>query len=144
MRQVEKEKKKFQSRIPFLPDPGQKIAKKFQKIQKHNSDIISIETGLGQIKKKKKKKNLVPNSVPTRHGHEYSKKKKQKNSKNKKHYSGIISIQIWKRQAEKERIKFQSRIPFLPDPGQKIPKKIEKKLKKLKNIILVLFLSKLG
>ena len=33
------------------------------------------------------------------------------------------------RQAEKERKKFYSRIPFLLNPGKKIPKKIAKKLK---------------
>ena len=142
MRQAEKQRKQFQSRILFLPDPGQKIAKKFQKIQKHNSDIISIQTGLRQIKKEKKK-NLVPNSVPTRHGHEYSKKNSKKILKIKKTHSGIISIRNWMRQVEEERKKFQSRISFLPDSGQKIPKKIEKKFKKFKNIIPVLFLSKI-
>ena len=34
------------------------------------------------------------------------------------------------------------RNPFLPDPCKKIPKKIAKKFKKLKNFILALFLSK--
>ena len=48
------------------------------------------------------------------------------------------------RQAKDERKQFQSRISFLPDPGQKIPKKMAKKFKKLKNIILALFLSEPG
>ena len=34
------------------------------------------------------------------------------------------------RQAEKGRKKFQARIPFILDPGKKIPKEIAKKLKK--------------
>ena len=37
------------------------------------------------------------------------------------------------RQDEKKRKKFQARLPFTLDPGMKIPKKIAKKLKKLKN-----------
>ena len=42
--------------------------------------------------------------------------------------------------AEKERKKFYSRIPFILDPGKKIPKNIAKKLKKLKNPISDVFL----
>jgi len=40
--------------------------------------------------------------------------------------------------------KSQSRIPFLLDPGKKIPKKIEKKFKKLKSLFPALFLAKMG
>ena len=36
------------------------------------------------------------------------------------------------RQAEIEKKKFYTRIPFILDPGKKIPKKIAKKLEKLK------------
>ena len=36
------------------------------------------------------------------------------------------------RQDEKEKKKFYFRIPFKPDSGKKIPKKIAKKLEKLK------------
>ena len=39
------------------------------------------------------------------------------------------------RYTEKETKKFQSRIPFLHVPGKKIPNKIAKKFKKLKNQI---------
>ena len=35
------------------------------------------------------------------------------------------------RQTEKVKTKFHSRIPFILDPGKKIPKKIAKKFKKL-------------
>ena len=68
----------------------------------------------------------------------------KKNQKIKKVNSGIISIQNGMREAEKERKKFKSQIPFMLDPGKKIPKKIEKKFKKLKKLILALFLSKMG
>ena len=58
--------------------------------------------------------------------------------------SGIIFSQNWRRWAEKSRKKFQPRIPFILGPGQKISKKIAKKLKKLKHLFLVLFLAKTG
>ena len=35
------------------------------------------------------------------------------------------------RKAEKVKTKFYSRVPFMLDPGMKIPKKIVKKFKKL-------------
>jgi len=48
------------------------------------------------------------------------------------------------RYAEKERKKFESRIPFKLDPSKKITKKIAKKFKKFKNPFPALFLSKTG
>ena len=48
------------------------------------------------------------------------------------------------REAEKERKKIKSLIPFILDPDKKIPKKIAKKLKKLKNLFPALFLAKTG
>ena len=60
MRLAKKEKKKkIQSRIPFLSDPGMNIpkkknSKKIQKIKKHHSGIISIQTGMRQAEKEKK------------------------------------------------------------------------------------------
>ena len=48
------------------------------------------------------------------------------------------------RQAEIERKKFQSRIPFKLDPGKKVPKEIAKKFKKLKNPFPALYLDKTG
>ena len=51
MRQAEKEKKKFQSRIPYILKLGQKI----QKIKKVNSGIISIQNGLKEAEKERKK-----------------------------------------------------------------------------------------
>ena len=47
------------------------------------------------------------------------------------------------RQGEKERITFSFRNPFILDPGKKIPKKIAKKFKKLKNLFPALFLAKM-
>ena len=48
------------------------------------------------------------------------------------------------RQAEKEVKEFQTRIPLILDPGEKIPKENAKKFKKLKNNFPALFLAKTG
>ena len=135
MGQAEKARKKFQSRIPFVHNPGKKIpkkiAKKFEKLKtsfRHyfqpKQDEIGQESG--------KKKILDPNSVPTQPKLENSRKNSKKIQKIKKPFSGIIFSQNEMGQTEKARKKFQSRIPFLHDPGMKIPKKFGKKFKKLK------------
>ena len=58
MRQAEKSRKKFYSRIPFLLEAGKKIPKKnskeIQKIKQVNSGIISIQKGLREAEKEKK------------------------------------------------------------------------------------------
>ena len=48
------------------------------------------------------------------------------------------------RKAEKERKKRYSRIPFVLDTGKKIPKKIAKNFKIIKNLFPELFLVKTG
>ena len=48
------------------------------------------------------------------------------------------------RQAEKERKKIQTRIPFILDPGKKIPKKQKKEIKNFKNLFRAIFLAKTG
>ena len=55
MRQAEKERKKFQSRIPFTVDPGKKIPKKMQETKKPLSDIIFSQKGMRQAEKERKK-----------------------------------------------------------------------------------------
>ena len=45
---------------------------------------------------------------------------------------------------EKEKKKFYFRIPFILDSCKRIPKKIAKNLKKLKNLFPTLFLAKTG
>ena len=68
MRQAEKERKKFQTRILFIHDPGKKILKKIekknQKIKKPISGIIFSHNGI-EIGREREKKILLPNSVPT-------------------------------------------------------------------------------
>ena len=144
MRQVEKGRKKFQSRISFILDPGKKIpkkiAKKFKKFQKSSFQNY-FQPKWDEIGREREKKNLGPNSVHIgpRQGNS-----KRNSKKTKKPLSGIIPKQNWMRQAGKGRKKFQSRIPFKLDPGKKIPKKIAQKYKKLKNIFQAIFLANTG
>ena len=146
MRQAVKERKKFQSRIPFILDPSKKVpkkmAKKFKTLKKPLSSIILSQSGIRQAEKENK--ILAPNSVPTQPELENSKKNSKKIQKIKKVNSGIISIRNGLRLAGKEGKKFQSQIPFILDPGKKVPKEIAKKFKKLKNLIPALFLAKTG
>ena len=79
-----------------------------------------------QAEKVKKKKILDPNSGPTQPKLENSRKNSKKIQKIKKVNSGIISIQNGLREAEEERREIQSQIPFILDPGKKIPNKIAK------------------
>ena len=94
---------------------------------------------------KEKKKNSLPNSVQTRPGQANSEKNSKKIEKIKKtsfrHYFQPKRYEIGQ---EREKKKFYSRIPFILDPGKKIPKKIAKKLKKFKNLFLTLFFAKTG
>ena len=146
MRQVEKGRKKFYSQVPFLLNPGKKIPKTIEKkIKKLKNLFMALflpKTGMRQAEKEKK--NFVPNSVHTRHGQENSEQNSKKIKKIKTPLPGIIFGQNEMRQAEKLRKKFQSRIPFILVPGKKILKRIAKKFKNLKNLILALFLAKLG
>ena len=49
----------------------------------------------------------------------------------------------WKRWRERENKNYRF-VPFLPDAKQKIPKKISKKFKKLKNTIMAPLQAKIG
>ena len=110
MTYVEKGRKKFQSQILFILDPGKKIPKKivknFKKIKKPLCGIIFSQNGMRQTEKEKKKKNLVRNSVHTRPEQENSGENSKKIKKIKKPLSGIIFIQNGMRQAEKEKKNF--------------------------------------
>ena len=128
MSEDEKTTKNFQSRIPFLLDPGEEIPKKIaKKIKKLKTSFWyyfqpkRVEIG------RERKKNLVPNSVHTRPGKENYEKNSRKIQKIEKPLSGIIFRENGVRQVEKEKKKFQSRIWFRHELGNKIPKKIEKK-----------------
>ena len=75
MRYAKKENKNFSPEFRSYPTRVTKFQKKMQKFKKQNSGIIFIQTRFRRAEKEKKK-NFVPNSVPIRLGHEYSKKKK--------------------------------------------------------------------
>ena len=87
MKQAQKERKREENFTPeFCSYPTRarkcqiKHSKNIQKIKKVNSDIISIQNWLGEADKKKKK-NLLLNSVHTRPVQVNSKKKKAKKYK---------------------------------------------------------------
>ena len=61
----------------------------------------------------------------------------------KKYNYGIISSQNRLEKAERENKNYRS-VSFLPDGQEKIPKKIAKTFKKLKNTITSLFQAKIG
>ena len=147
MRQDEKKRKKILVLNSIRPQPGKnipkKIAKKFKNLK--TSFWHYFQPKRDKIGRGRGKKILIQNSVPTQPELEKSKKKNSKKvQKIKKPHSGFISSQNGIKQAEKARKKFQARIPFILDPGKKIPKNIAKKFKKLKNLFPVLFLAKTG
>ena len=85
-----------------------------------------------EIGRERNKGILDSNSAHTRPGGENMKKKQKKIQKIKKQLSDIIFSQNEMRQAEKEIKEFQTRIPLILDPEQKIPKENAKKFKKFK------------
>ena len=104
MRQAEKARKKFQSRIPFILDPGKKIpkkiAKKFEKLKTSFRHYFQPKRdGIGREREKKK---FRPEFFPTQPELENSKKNSKKIQKIQKLNSGIMSIQNGLREAEKE------------------------------------------
>ena len=148
MRQAEKERKTFQSQISFTLDPGKKIQKKkgknIQKIKK-TTFLCNFQPKRDDISREREKNILVPNSVHTQLGQENFEKNSKKIQKIEKPLSSTIFRKKKKkgmRQVEKEKKKFQSRFPFILYPGKKIPKKIAKKFKKLKNHFPALFIAK--
>ena len=59
MRQAEKERKEFQTRIPLILDPGEKIAKKktakkFKKLKNNFPALVLAKTGLDKMRQAKK------------------------------------------------------------------------------------------
>ena len=97
-----------------------------------------------EIGRERDKRILDPNSAHTRPGVENQEKKQEKNSKNqRKNFSALFLVKSGMKQAEKERKEFQTRIPLILDPGEKIPKKIAKKFKKLKNNFPAFFVDKI-
>ena len=93
MRQAEKERKNFTPELCSYPTSARKFqiknSIKIQKIKKVNSDIISIQNGLGEGKKEKKK--FIPEfrSTSTR-GRKFRKRIVKKFKKLKKPFPALF------------------------------------------------------
>ena len=84
MRQAKKQKKKIETLIPFILDPGKKISKKIvKKIKKPLPNNILSQNGMRQAEKQKNQ-ILVPHSVHTRPGQQNFNKNSKKIQKIKK------------------------------------------------------------
>ena len=90
MRQAEKGRKKFQSRLPFTLDPGMKIPKKIAKKIKKTPFQQYFQPKWNEIGGEREKKNLDPNFFHTRPGQENFGKKSKKIQNYEKPLSGII------------------------------------------------------
>ena len=135
IRQAEKEKKKILVLKFVHTRPGQESSERNSKKNSENYKTpfrrYFYPKRVEGDRERGKKKNLVPNSVHTRPGKENSQKNSRKIQKIIKPLPSIIFNQNGLRQTEKEKTKFQPRIPFTLNPGKKIQKKIVKKFRKL-------------
>ena len=130
-RQAVKARKKFQSKIPLILDPGMKILKKlgnkFKKLKtsfRHYFQPKRDEMG------QERERNFTPKFRSYQPELENSKKKKSKKiQKIKKVNSGIISIQNGLREAEKERKKFNPKFCSYPTRTKNSKKKKQKNSK---------------
>ena len=120
MSEDEKTTKKFQSRIPFLLDPGKKIPKKIaKKIKKLKTSFwYYFQPKRVDMGREKEKKILVPNSVHTQPRQENSEKNTKKIQTIKKPHFGIVSSQNRLRQAQKEKKKILGPNSVHTRPGQ--------------------------
>ena len=116
-------------------DPAKKIPKeiikKLKKFKNHFPTLFLAKTGWDR-RGKRKKKNLLPNSVQTRLGQENSEKIAKKLKTLKNLFPTLFLAKTGWDRPRKRKKKIYFRIPFVLDSGKKIPKKIAKKLEKLK------------
>ena len=121
------EKKNYRS-DKFLPNPEQRIAKKFKKLK--NIILASFQAKTGWERPRKREKKLSIRPITTRLGLQNSKKNSKKVQKIKKHDYGYFSSQNGTGLAEKERKK-KIIVPISSYPTrnrefQKNSKKIQK------------------
>ena len=135
--------KNFSPEFRSYSTQGRKFRKKQQKNYK-TSFWHYFQPKRDEIGRERRKKILAPNSVHTRPRQENSEKNSKKIQKIKEPLSDIIYSQHRMLLAQREKKKFQSRIPFKQDPGKKISERIAKKFKKLKNVFPSLFFAKTG
>ena len=120
-----------------------KIAKKIEKIRKHQYGFFSSQNGTGEAENMEKKKFSFW-SIPTQPGIENSKKIAKKLKKLKKHHYGFFSSQNGTGEVgnvRKKKLSFRSIQTWL---GIGNSKKIAKIFKKLKNINMAFFQAKTG
>ena len=130
LRKIENKNYRFDQ---SLPDPEQRIPNKQKKIKKIKIQLLllfkpeQVEKG----REREKIKIIVPINSYLTHNREFqnNSKKIQKNSKTN---YGFFSSQNRLGQVEKEKKKNYRSDQFLPDPEQRIPKKQQKQIKKLK------------
>ena len=93
MRQAENERKKIQTRIPFMLDPAKKILKNYKKNQENQKTRLRhyFQPKWDEIDRETDKKLLDLNSVHTRPVEGNSEKKKAKKYKKlKKPFPGLF------------------------------------------------------
>ena len=147
MRQAEKVKTKFYSKIPFLLDPRKKIpkknSKKIQKIKK-TSFLRYFQPKRDEIGREWQKKILDPNSVHTRPEKENSKKNSKKIQKIKKrnflHYFQPKRDEVGREREEK----IQVPNSVHTQPGQENSEKNSKKIQKIKKPLFGIIPSQNG
>ena len=139
MRQDEKEKKKFQSRIPFILDPVKKIlkkrAKKFKIVKNLFPTIFLSKTG--RDRPRKRKKNFSPEFCSCSTRLKKFRKKQQKKNQNYKKTSFRHYLQLKRDEIGQER---EKKI-LDPDsvhtrPRQENSEKYSEKIKKIKKSLL--------
>ena len=136
MRQAgtENKKKIVSNSIPTRPgqEKSKKNSRKIQKIIKHHSGIISIQTGMRQVEKERK--ILVPNSVPTRYGLENSKKIAKKYKKLKKFVLSLFLSKSSGHRLRRRKKNFHPEFRSYPTRARKFSKKKSKKIQKSKKL----------
>ena len=124
--------KNFILEFRSYPNRARKFQKKQQKSSKSENTSFRhyFYPNRDEIGRERQKKNLVPNSVPTRPRQGNSKKKKKKIQKIQKHHFGIISFKTGMRQTVKERKYYNLEFLSILTRARKFQKKMVQNPKK--------------
>ena len=143
MRQAKIERKKFQSRISFILNPGKKIPRKKKEIKKLKNlfpTLFLAKTGCERPKKRKK--NFSPEFRSNLAREENCEKNNKKILKIKKPISGIIFIQNSIGREREKKILVPNSV--YTRPWEENCEKNSNKIKKLKNLFPAIFLAETG
>ena len=128
--------------VQTRPEQGnfEKVSKKIEKIINPLPSNIFRHNGMrSNVKKENSNFSSEFRSYST-WAIKFRKKKGKKIQKIIKPLNGIIFSQNGMRYVEKVKTKFYSRIPFIHNPGKKIPKKNSKKIQKIiKSLPYIIF-----